>query len=100
MELASNVTQLTNNQDKSTNNFKFSLNFSREIQLLNSSDEDTLYTAKLPVIKKEPALEKLQNSAIYQSIKQASGFKADNTSPDSKWSLLNMLSSRQVSFFN
>lgn len=66
---------------------------------MNSSDEDTLYTAKLPVIKKEPSLEKLQNSAIYQSIKQASGFKADCTSPDSRWSVLNMLSSRQVSLF-
>lgn len=65
---------------------------SGEIQILNNENFPTM---SLPVIKKRPNLEQLKKSAFYQSIKQASGYGADASSPSEKFSVLNMLAQRQ-----
>lgn len=65
---------------------------SGEIQILNNENFPTM---SLPVIKKRPNLEQLKKSAFYQSIKQASGYGADASSPSKKFSVLNMLAQRQ-----
>ncbi|EAT40857.1 AAEL007451-PA [Aedes aegypti] len=65
---------------------------SGEIQILNN---DHFPSMALPVIKKRPNLDQLKKSAIYQSIKQASGYGADASSPSEKFSVLNMLAQRQ-----
>ncbi|XP_055644897.1 DDB1- and CUL4-associated factor 11 [Toxorhynchites rutilus septentrionalis] len=68
---------------------------SGEIQVLNS---EHFYSMSLPVIKRRPNLDKLKKSAIYQSIKQASGYGAGRGSPMEKFSLPSMLASRQSGF--
>ncbi|XP_055545588.1 DDB1- and CUL4-associated factor 11 [Wyeomyia smithii] len=68
---------------------------SGEIQILN---QDHYYSMSLPVIKRRPNLELLKKSAIYQSIKQASGYGADASSPTEKFSLMEMLTKRQSGF--
>lgn len=65
---------------------------SGEIQILNN---DHFYSMSLPVIKRRPNLEQLKKSAIYQSIKQASGYGADAGSPSEQFSILRMLANRQ-----
>lgn len=47
------------------------------------------------MIKKRANLEILQKSQIYQSIREASGFKADSNHDEQKWSLIKLLSNRQ-----
>ncbi|XP_058815307.1 DDB1- and CUL4-associated factor 11 [Topomyia yanbarensis] len=68
---------------------------SGEIQILNN---DHFYSMALPVIRRRPNLEQLKKSAIYQSIKQASGYGADTSTPTEKFSLVNMLAKRQSGF--
>jgi len=70
---------------------------SGELHMLSTDEEEQLITTpRLPVIKgKRTTLDQLQKSTIYQSIKQASGFKADSESPDAKWSMLRLLAHRQ-----
>lgn len=65
--------------------------------MFSTDDEEQLFMSpRLPVIKgKRANLEQLQKSAFYQSIKQASGFKANADSPEAKWSMLEMLAKRQ-----
>lgn len=65
--------------------------------MFSTDDEEQLFMSpRLPVIKgKRANLEQLQKSSFYQSIKQASGYKADSESPESKWSMLEMLANRQ-----
>lgn len=65
---------------------------SGEIQILNNENFPSM---SLPVIRKRPNLEQLKKSAIYQSIKQASGYGADASSPSEKFSVLNLLAQRQ-----
>lgn len=64
---------------------------SGEIQILNHDHPSMC----LPEIRKRPNLEQLKKSAIYQSIKQASGYEADASSPTKKFSLLDMLAKRE-----
>lgn len=69
---------------------------SRELQLINSNDEDHhICKMKLPTIRRKPNLDALKKSSIYQSIKQASGFKADGSDPEENWCVLKMLANRQ-----
>lgn len=68
---------------------------SGEIQILNN---EQFYSMSLPVIKKRPNMEQLKKSAIYQSIKQASGYGAGSSSPTEKFSLLDMLAKRQSGY--
>lgn len=65
--------------------------------MLSTDDEEQLLTSpRLPVIRgKRANLDQLQQSSIYQSIKLASGFKADADSPEAKWSMLRLLANRQ-----
>lgn len=64
---------------------------SGEIQILNNDHP----SMSLPDIKRKPNLDQLKKSAIYQSIKQASGYDADASSPTKKFSLLEMLAKRE-----
>lgn len=68
-------------------------------QLINSGELQILSNDRpamsLPDIKKRPSLEQLKKSEFYQSIKQASGYDADNSSPTKKFSLLDMLAKRE-----
>lgn len=66
---------------------------SREVQVINSNDEDV--TMKLPVIRKKPNLETLKKSEIYQSIKHASGYRLEETILKRHWSVPKMLANRE-----
>lgn len=68
---------------------------SGEIQILNN---EHFYSMSLPVIKRRPNLDQLKKSAIYQSIKQASGYGADSGSPTEQFNVLDMLAQRQSGF--
>lgn len=68
---------------------------SGEIQILNN---EHFYSMSLPVIKRRPNLDQLKKSAIYQSIKQASGYGADSGSPTEQFNVLSMLAQRQSGF--
>lgn len=71
--------------------------FSGELNVVSTDDEDQLFSNQpLPVIRRKTTLDNLQKNQIYQSIKQASGFKADGSSPEAKWSFLKLLANRQM----
>lgn len=65
--------------------------------MLSTDDEEQMFNnnPRLPVIKKKPSLDILQKSAIYQSVREASGYKLNEKHEEVKSSLMNMLARRR-----
>lgn len=69
---------------------------SGDLHVLSTDEEDQIFhNPRLPVIKKKPSLDILQKSEIYQSIREASGYKLNVKQEEVKNSLMNMLAQRR-----
>uniref|UniRef100_A0A336M7W8 CSON013285 protein n=1 Tax=Culicoides sonorensis TaxID=179676 RepID=A0A336M7W8_CULSO len=67
-----------------------------DLQVLSTDDEEQMFhNPRLPVIKKKPSLDILHKSEIYQSVGQASGYRANKNHEEVKSSLMSMLAQRQ-----